>query len=87
MIHNIVLGSFATTWKDQENIMLSEMSDRERQILYAITYMWNLKYNTNECICKAETDSQIQKTNFNCFSESRKPKFWHLVCYKGRMYI
>ena len=25
--------------------------------------MWNLKNNTNECICKTETDSQIQKTN------------------------
>ena len=24
-------------------IMLNEMSDRERQILYALTYMWNLK--------------------------------------------
>ena len=22
-------------------------SERERQILYDITYMWNLKYNTN----------------------------------------
>ena len=30
-----------------EAIMLSEMSDRERQILYDITYMWNLKNKTN----------------------------------------
>ena len=30
-------------WLDQENIMLSEMSDRERQILFDITYMWNIK--------------------------------------------
>ena len=34
---------FAAMWIDLENIMLSEMSDRERQILYDITYMWNLK--------------------------------------------
>ena len=35
---------FATTWMDVEGIMLSEVkSDRERQILYDITYMWNLK--------------------------------------------
>ena len=34
-------------------------SDRERQILYDITYMWNLKKNeTNELIYKTETDSQ-----------------------------
>ena len=26
------------------------MSDRERQILYAITYIWNLKNKTDECI-------------------------------------
>ena len=25
--------------------------------------MWDLKYDTNELIYKAETDSQIQKTN------------------------
>ena len=35
---------FATTWMDLEIIMLSEVkSDRERQILYDIAYMWNLK--------------------------------------------
>ena len=34
---------FADTWMDLENIMLSGLSDRERQILYGITYMWNLK--------------------------------------------
>ena len=33
-------------------------SERERQIPYDITSMWNLKYNTNELIYKAETDSQ-----------------------------
>ena len=33
-------------------------SDRERQILYDITYMWNLKNNTNEFIYKTETDPQ-----------------------------
>ena len=26
-----------------EGIVLSEMSDREKQILYELTYMWNLK--------------------------------------------
>ena len=32
--------------------------DREKQIPYDITYMWNLKYDTNEHIYKTETDSQ-----------------------------
>ena len=38
---------FATRWMDLEGIMLNEMSDRERQTLYDITYMWNLKSATN----------------------------------------
>ena len=33
-------------------------SARERQIPYDITYMWNLKYDTNEHIYETETDSQ-----------------------------
>ena len=37
-------------------------------MLYDITYMWNLKYGTNELICETETDSQ--KTDL-CLS-SRK---------------
>ena len=34
------------------------MSERERQIPYDITYLWNLKYGANEPIYKTETDSQ-----------------------------
>ena len=47
----------ATTWMDLERIILSKVkSDRERQILYDITYMWNLKKIV--LIYKTETDSQ-----------------------------
>ena len=52
---------FAATWMDLEIIILSEVS--HRQISYDITYMWNLKYDTNELIYKTETDSQTEKTN------------------------
>ena len=45
---------FAAMWMDVENIMLSEIGERKR---ICITYMWNLKNNTSECICKTETDS------------------------------
>ena len=38
----------------------SPESERERQIPYAITYTWNLKY---EPICKAETDSWTWRTD------------------------
>ena len=48
---------FAATRMDLEIIILSK-SERERQIPYDITYMWNLKYDTNEHIYETETDSQ-----------------------------
>ena len=56
--------------KEQNNAICSNMdgprdyhtkrskSERERQIPYDITYMWNIKYDTNELIYKTETDSQ-----------------------------
>ena len=33
-------------------------SDREQQMLYDFTYMWNIKNETTESIYKKETDSQ-----------------------------
>ena len=33
-------------------------SERERQMLYDIIYMWTLKYDTNEFIYKIEMDSK-----------------------------
>ena len=38
---------FAATWMDIEGIMLGEMSDKERQTSYDITWMWNLKNTRN----------------------------------------
>ena len=41
---------FATMWIDLENITHSEITQTEKdKLLYDITYMWNLKNNTNEC--------------------------------------
>ena len=42
-------------------IILSEVS--QRQMSYAITYMWSLKNVINEFIYKMQIDSQTQKTN------------------------
>ena len=52
---------FAATWMDLEIIILWSKSDRERQILYDISYMWNLENSTNELIYK--TDRRTEKTN------------------------
>ena len=52
----------AATWICVENITLSEINQREKD-KYDITYMWNLKNNTNESIYKTETNSKTWKTN------------------------
>ena len=40
----------ATPCMDLEGIMLSERSDREIQILYDISYMWNLKNTKKQLV-------------------------------------
>ena len=47
---------FAAALMNLENIILGEGS----QILYGITYMWNLKNSTNESIYKTETDTDTE---------------------------
>ena len=62
-IHNGILLShkkndimpFAATWMELENLILSEMSQKDK-IPYDITYMWDLKYGTDEPIYRTETD-------------------------------
>ena len=50
---------FAATWMDLEILILSEVSQKEKdKISYDIIYMWNLKYGTDEPIYRIETDSQ-----------------------------
>ena len=53
-IHNGILFShkkeilpFVTTLMGLESIMLYEISDGERQILYDITYTWNQKKSSS----------------------------------------
>ena len=40
-------------------------SERERQIPYDITYMWNLKYGRDDPIYKTETDPDQGERNFD----------------------
>ena len=65
-IHNGILLSHKKEWN---NAICSNIdgprdyhtrwskSDRERHISYEITYIWNLKYDTQGLIYKTETDS------------------------------
>ena len=55
---------FAATWMELEMIIPTEVkSERGRQIPYGITYICDLKYDTNEHNCKTNINSQIQRTD------------------------
>ena len=54
---------FAATWMDLEIIILSK-SDKERQIPYDITYIWNLKYNTNDLFTKQKQTHRHRKQTY-----------------------
>ena len=61
VIKNNEIMLFAATWMDLEIIILNKVkSDRERQILYNITYMWNLE---DRIIYKTKRESQTWKRN------------------------
>ena len=53
-----MLHPFATIWMVLEIFTVSEVSQRERQISYNITYMWDLIYDPDELIYETETASQ-----------------------------
>ena len=48
---------FVATWMDLEMVILKEVGQK-RQVAYAITYMWNLKYDTKELTYEMEADSR-----------------------------
>ena len=49
---------FTATWMELETLDTKwNKSERERQTAQDITFMWNLKYDTNKPIYETETDS------------------------------
>ena len=63
---HIYNGILLSHQKEQNNAICSNMdatrdspTKLERQIPYGITYMWNLKYGTNESIYRTETNSWL----------------------------
>ena len=50
---------FAATWMDLKTLLLSEVSQTEKEKYLGPPYVWNLKRNdTNELTYKTERDSQ-----------------------------
>ena len=56
------LMPFAATWMQLEMIILSEVSQTEKDKHYKIPHMFNLKYNTNEHIYETETHRPGEQT-------------------------
>ena len=56
---------FAATWLQLEILILSEVSQKEKDKYHMISYMWNLKYGTDEPIYRTEThrDSQTWRAD------------------------
>ena len=56
---------FATAWMGMEIIILSEVSQTEKNKYHMISLICGIyeKNDTNELIYKTETDPQTQKTN------------------------
>ena len=60
-------NAFAATWVQLEITILSEVhyhtkgskSERERELPYESTYVWNATYDINEPVYETETESQI----------------------------
>ena len=45
---------FAATWVELETLILSEVSQKEKQIPYDFTCIWNLIYGTDEPFYRKE---------------------------------
>ena len=66
-IYNGILLSYkkkenlSTTWTELENIMLSELNQTEKDILYNVTYMQMLKNSKNK---EKKMNAWIQRTGW-----------------------
>ena len=56
---------FAATWMDLEISILSEI-ERERQTPCDITYLWNLKYDTNDVSTKQKQTHRHREQTCGC---------------------
>ena len=56
---------FAVTWMDLQIVIQSEVSQKEKDKYRTISLICRIQKNgTDELICKAETESQMQKQTY-----------------------
>ena len=54
--------SFAATWMELETLILSEVSQKEKDKYHRISHIWNLIYSTNEPFHRKETHGLREQT-------------------------
>ena len=54
VIKNNEIMPFAATWMELETLILSEVSQKEKDKYHMISHIWNLIYGTNESFHRKE---------------------------------
>ena len=58
------MGSFLETWMDLETVIQSEVSQKEKNKYCMLMNICGIQKNgTDEPVCKAEIETQMQRTN------------------------
>ena len=58
------IGSFVETWMDLETVIQSEVRQKEKNKYRILTHICGTQKNgTDEPVCRAETETQMQRTN------------------------
>ena len=58
------IGSFVEMWMDLETVIQSEVHQKEKNKYRVFTHICGIQKNgTDELTCKAEKESQMEKTN------------------------
>ena len=58
------MGSFVETWMNLETAIQSEVSQKEKNKYHILMNICGIKKNgTDEPVCKAEIETQVQRTN------------------------
>ena len=62
---------FTSTWTDVEMLILSEVSQKEKDKYHVISHMWNLKHDTDKLIYETETLTDIENRLVGATGEGR----------------
>ena len=58
------IGSFVEMWMDLETVIQSEVSQKEKNEYCILTHICGIQENgTDEPVCEAEIETQMQRTN------------------------